>query len=309
MKRITDKDKQEICELVEEKKQALGSANKVAKALDVNPSTITNSLRPENWESLVSDAMWVKIGKAVGFKFSTNAWTIAENTTNAKLMLHTLKAAQENGMCMGISEKAGSGKSASIKFFQSQDPEAVFVLECDDWSKRQFLLELCQSVGIETKKSYQDINTLGKKVVDFFKGKTATCQPILILDEADKLKASALRFVITLFNKLEDECGIVLAGTENLAKEIENRRRKAVKGYDEIHSRLGRSFVQLLGATLGDVKLICEANGIENAKTIERIFSELEPIQKKYGTAYVLMVEDMRRLKRVVLREKIKNQI
>lgn len=309
MKRITEKDKQAICDLVEEKKQALGSANKVAQALDVNPSTITNSLRPENWAKLVSDAMWVKIGKGVNYKFSTSNWTIAENTTNAKLMLHTLKAAQENGMCMGISEKAGSGKSASIKFFQSQDPEAVFVLECDDWSKRQFLLELCQSVGIETKKSYQDINTLGKKVVDFFKGKTANCQPILILDEADKLKASALRFVITLFNKLEDECGIVLAGTENLAKEIENRKRKAVKGYDEIHSRLGRKFVQLRGATKGDVRLICEANGVMSTAIINSIFSELEPVQKQNGTAYELMVEDMRRLKRLIQREKVLNQI
>lgn len=305
MKRVTDKDRLAIRELIDESKVQLGSYNKVAAKCEVNPSTISNSImKTENW-GLVSEAMWVKIGKSLGYKFTSTTWTIAENTTNAKLMLHTLRAAQENGMCMGISEKAGSGKSAGIKYFQSLDPEAVFVLECDDWSKRQFLLELCQSVGIETKKTYQDINTLSKKVVDFFKSKTASCQPILILDEADKLKASAIRFIITLFNKLEDECGIVLAGTENLAKEIENRRRKAVKGYDEIHSRLGRKFVQLMGATKDDVRLICEANGVTDSKIIDNIFRELEPIQKQNGASYVLMVEDMRRLKRLVQREKV----
>jgi hypothetical protein len=83
MKRITDKDKQAICWLVDEKKQALRSANKVAQALGVNASTITNSLRPENWEKLVSDAMWVKIGKAVLDKRLDNCREYHERQTDA----------------------------------------------------------------------------------------------------------------------------------------------------------------------------------------------------------------------------------
>lgn len=305
MRKITDHDRQVIIDLIEHEKRQLGSYNKVARKCDVNAGHLSNNvLKKENWKD-VSDTMWVRMGNTLGHKFASNIWNMAM-TSNVQAMVAHLQTAQEFGMCMGISEKAGSGKTASIKQYQKADKNAsVFVMECDDWGKRQFLLELCQSLGIDLKKGFLDTNSLGKKVVDFFKQKTATCQPLLILDEADKLKAGALRFVITLFNKLEDECGIVLVGTENLRKEIESGRRRAVKGFDEIHSRLGRKFLELIGSSKADVKEICHANGIDDAKVIENIFQEVGPVQKLHDGKYLTVIEDMRRLKRLVMKEKV----
>lgn len=78
-------------------------------------------------------------------------------------------------------------------------------------------------------------------------------RPLLILDEADKLSDSVLYFFITLYNHLEDECGIVLCATNHLEKRIVRGIKLNRKGYSEIWSRLGRKCVPLKGVSAADV--------------------------------------------------------
>jgi len=134
---------------------------------------------------------------------------------------------------------------------------------------------------------------------------------LLIDEEADKLKPGALRTLIPLFNRTEDRLGLIMSGTENLEKEIRQGVRLKKKGYDELESRFGRSYIHLKGATEKEVQAICEANGIDTPETIALIWGELEkeskPVTVKTptGTKDVMMpfVEDFRRLKRLIKRE------
>ena len=140
--------------------------------------------------------------------------------------------------------------------------------------------------------------------------------PVLIIDEADKLKPAAFRKLIPLYNRTEHRLGCVLAGTENLHKEIARGVRNNTKGYDEIDSRLGRSYIELPGATEQDVKEICTANGLDDA-TADRIWNEVDKIKRyvkvtnKRGETKeknLFFCEDLRRLMRLVKREQIANQ-
>ncbi|OAV70488.1 hypothetical protein Barb6_01729 [Bacteroidales bacterium Barb6] len=55
----------------------------------------------------------------------------------------------------------------------------------------------------------------------------------------------------------------ILSRTENLKKEILAGMHNNAKGYDEIDSRLGCSYIDLPGATEEDVTAICVANGVD----------------------------------------------
>ena len=110
--------------------------------------------------------------------------------------------------------------------------------------------------------------------------------PLLILDEADKLNDNALYFFIALYNQLEDECGIVLQATNYLEKRLARGVRLNKKGYNEIWSRVGRKCIELKGVTADDIASICVANGVHDAKTIDKIIDDSE--------------SDLRRVKRRV---------
>ena len=82
------------------------------------------------------------------------------------------------------------------------------------------------------------------------------------MDEADKLSDQVLYFFITLYNQLEDHCGIVLLATDYLEKKIRKGLRLNRKGYKEIYSRIGRRFIPLRAVNLTDITGVCIANGI-----------------------------------------------
>jgi hypothetical protein len=93
-------------------------------------------------------------------------------------------------------------------------------------------------------------------------------------------------FFITLYNNLEDHCGIVLCATNHLAKRIQRGRKLNKKGYNEIFSRKGRRFIELQGISTADVTAICMANGLTEAGKIREVMEECE--------------NDLRRVKRKV---------
>ena len=95
---------------------------------------------------------------------------------------------------------------------------------------------------------------------------------------------------------------MVISGTENLKKEIKNGVNRCIKGYDELDSRFGRTYMNLLGATEADVVAIATANGLPRDR-VEAVWKEAGPVQKLQGGRYISVVEDMRRLKRIVQKE------
>lgn len=304
-KMITSNQKNEIVALIEREKSVLGSYSKVANKCSVAVATITNNiLKSENW-ALVNDAMWTRVGKSLGFSFTENQWQVVE-TTNYKMMRSVLDLAQSESMFIAVSERAGSGKTASIsKYNKDDETNSVFVMQCEEWSRRTFLIKLSQVLGLDLSfKGYLSVDTISSKIISSFKQRAANGKPLLVLDEADKLKHSALRWLIHFYNKLEDEVGCVIAGTENLRKEIKSGVARAVKGFDELDSRLGRNFVTLYGCTKSDFIQICTANGLTDANKIDKAWKEAEPREKLNASGrYEHFAEDLRRVKRIIKRE------
>ena len=99
-------------------------------------------------------------------------------------------------------------------------------------------------------------------------------RPLIIFDEADKLPESVFQYFISMYNNLEDRCGVVFLSTDYIKRRISNGLRYGRKGYKEIFSRIGRKYFDLEPTSAQDVYAICTANGITSREEIDKIIKE-----------------------------------
>lgn len=295
----------EIQKLVAEEKERLGSNKRVAVHIGKGVSEATISLILSGKFAAISDKMWQKIATGVGYK--EDRWKVIA-TLNTRLLYRYYKDAKAKAMWVAISHPAGGGKTASAELFSNQNKsQNVFLLRCREWSRLKFTTELGKVLGIETPKGAYTSDEMLERIIEFFEMR-AKYQPLLIIDEADKLHPQSLRMLIPLYNALEDSLGVVIQGTENLEKEINTGVKYNKKGYDEISSRFGRKFMSLYGATKNEVAEICKANGIDEAKMHTSIFQECKPVTVELNGQFIPMVKDFRRLKRAIQKELLLRQ-
>lgn len=295
---LTDIQKNEILQLVEDEKQRLGSYRAVAGKCKVSEATISQ-LRNGSYAA-GGDDIYMTIALALGYDFDSGAWNIAE-TTNYRIIMEVLSDAKTEAMFIGVSHRAGSGKTATSDVFLANNRRnGVFKINCKEWNAHAFLTEIIREIGAETPKGYANINTMIDNISIAFK-RMAYLAPLLILDQANSLKSASLRTLIHLFNQCEDILGLVILGTDNLESEIKRGVRLNKQGYDEIDSRFGRKYIHLVGATLSDTRKICEANGITNKEMQHHIFHNCEPSRVTIEDGKtILAIEDLRRLKKLI---------
>ena len=242
------------------------SQAKAAKALkDVSAATISQILN-DKWD-LIADRMWIGIGKQVGFE--TGHWKTVE-TYNYKLIRGILTDAKMQSRVHAITGGAGWGKDAAAKDFKA-DVDDVYMINCNEYfNKKYFMAELLKKMGKSTD------GTVAEMVERAVSTLNKTFRPLIILNEADKLKDETLYFFITLYNLCEDKCGIVIMATDQLEKRISRGLFLNRKGYQEIFSRVSRRFIELKKPSKTDVTAICTANGVTDPETIMNIYNSCE---------------------------------
>ncbi|PLW90015.1 ATP-binding protein [Mucilaginibacter sp.] len=276
---MTKESKTKIKELLERFCAGYDSQAKAAKALkNVSAATISQ-VRNDNWD-LISDAMWISIGKQIGFKESD--WIDAE-TENYLTVLDLLEDAKLSSRAHALIGRASWGKDTGIKAFKRNHTDILSV-NCNKLlSERYMLMELLKSGGyMATGTAY----AMQDRLVDVVNKST---NPLLIINEMEKLKPGPFDYFITLFNSTEDNAGIILSGTPYLQTRILNGIAAGKPGYDEIYSRIGCKFIELERPSKKDVRLICNANGVADALEVSEIYNEYK------NAGY-----DLRRVKKLV---------
>jgi DNA transposition AAA+ family ATPase len=277
--------KQQITESLRLFCQQKGSQNKASNALNgVSAATISQILAGK--VELVADDMWRNIESQIKASMPTE-WVLVE-TRDFKALTRYFMDAQLHSNVFAIVGDAGSGKSKAIEQYSTTN-ENVFRLSCSEfWNKKYFLQELLQAMGRDC--SGLTVSEMMHEAVTQILKKN---KPVIILDEADKLTDQVLYFFITLYNKLEDRCGIVLCATDHLDKRIKRGLKINKKGYKEIFSRIGRKCIELKGVGFTDVAQVCMANGIDDKAQIKNVWDDCE--------------FDLRRVKRKIHALKQKN--
>lgn len=264
---ITNEEKEMIRVRLGEYCEMKGSQKRAATSLvGVSPATVTQIVTGK-WE-LINEKMWRSIAAQIGVK--QTRWNIVE-TRNYKALSDIFSDAQENALVLAVCGEAGTGKSLTAAHYGAENPN-VYVLACSEyWNRKTFLRELLRVMG---KNPAGD--TVGDMVDDVVMALKRCENPLIILDEADKLSDQVMFFFITFYNKLEDYCGIVLMATDYLEKKVRRGLRLNKKGYKEIYSRIGRRFVAMPGLSATDISDVCRANGVEGLREIETVKKDCE---------------------------------
>lgn len=290
-------------------KTKLGSYKQVADVCGINVGALSTILAGKYGAN--EQKMLQKIALKLNFK--PKEWTLDRTTFDYKTIKTVVEDAQQEAMWFAISNKAGGGKTAPLEDIFNQDKTGALVyMRMEEWSARQFLAKLIERTQGERALAgkYKTIAELMDMVIGYF-SELAFIKPTLMLDEFDKLKPSAKRLLIPIYNRTEGWLSVIASGTENFKKEIKAGVRIAKKGYDEIDSRFGRSYITLRGASKAEIYNICKLNGLKNEESLQQIWGELDKVNKPvkvrtstgFKTEMIDFVEDLRRLERLIKRE------
>lgn len=239
----------------------------IASLKNVSEATVIN-IRKGIWES-ISDDMWRNVGKQIGFS-AKGTWKMVE-TVDFKTIVHYMEDAQEYSNVFAMIVPSGGGKTFTARWFQA-NRQNVYHIECSEYfNRKEFLRKILEAMGKEN--VGLNVSEMMEMIVSILMRQE---NPLLILDEVDKLPDPVLYFFITIYNKLYGKCGIVMMATEFLNKRIMRGRRMNKKGYAEIFSRIGRKFISVRGTTKEEVAEICKANGVSDAQIIHSIYNEYE---------------------------------
>lgn len=277
---MNNEKQNQIKKLLEEYVAKFPSQAKAAKTFNnVSEATIISVLK----DKPVSEEMWTRIAKQVGYNDS-GRWNLVE-TSNFKKLNLLYEDARQYQNTFAIVGVAGSGKTAFSRQYSLNNPNAYHI-QCSEYMNRKaFMEQLAERMGMKISGT---INYYVARVVDHI---NKSENPIIILDEADKLSDQVLYFFITLYNMLEGKCAIILLATDYLATRIDRGRRLNKKGYAEIFSRVGRKFIGLPETEYKDVQTICNNNGVTDPNQITFIYNECEG--------------DLRRVERAIHKHKV----
>lgn len=281
---MTETNKQQITERLKEYVSRFGSQNKAANSLRNISSATVSQVMNNNWE-LISDEMWRSLGSQVGWNASEK---VNVETRDYKLLTSLLEDARINSNVLAVTGESGGGKSVTLRLYAERNPR-VYLLSCAEyWNRKMFMQELLSSMG----RDYSGF-TVAEMMSEVVRGLKAKERPLVILDEADKLSDQVLYFFITLYNLLEDRCGIMLCATDHLSKRIRRGLKLNKKGYKEIYSRIARKFIELQGVSASDITAICLANGITERKAIREIIEDSEcDLRRVWRKIHASRIED-----------------
>jgi hypothetical protein len=245
-----------------------GSQNKAAKMLkNVSAATLSQIINGKH--NHIADEMWRNIASQLKNE-QQEGWQLVA-TADFKALTALLTDAKQHSNVFAITGAAGSGKSATMKQFVKEN-ENSYRLSCSEyWNRKYFLAELLTAMG----RDYSGL-TVAEMMFEAISQLKRKEKPLLILDEADKLTDQVLYFFITLYNELEDLCGIVLCATDHLEKRIKRGLKLNKKGYQEIYSRMGRKCIELKGVQHTDVYAVCMENGVTGTNAIKKIWNECD---------------------------------
>ena len=228
---------------------AAASLNEVSQSLIAN---ITN-----NYWDMISESAWHLVARQVGFY--CGEWIAADTSTS--LLLRILFSDAKNfALCYGISISAGFGKTFTASRYLREHENVFYAAGDPAHNRRSFMASLLRAMGIRPSGSVPQM------IATFTNSMAESNEPLLIIDDAHKLKDRVLHLMLSLSNAMAGSVGIVLMGSELLQRKI--------TGYNKIYNSFGQRFVTLTRLSPHDIPAVCRANGIDDDILISAIEEE-----------------------------------
>lgn len=267
MQTITEALKKEIQATLRLYVQNHSSQRAAAEALnDVSEATVIQIMNG-NWDK-IADKMWRNVAKQIGV--GQRQMKLVE-TLDFQTMFLVFDTAKEEGATLAVVGNAGSGKTSVSKMYRQLHRQSnAFYIECREyWNKKTFLSKVLQEMGRSDAgmNAVEMMETIVREIRKMH-------QPLLIMDEIDKLPDPVLKFFITFYNELNGMCGFVWLSTNNIEKRMRKGLATNRNGYQELFSRIGSKFIHLTGANNKEIAMICRENGVTDPEDVNMIINE-----------------------------------
>lgn len=284
--KMETREKDEIRAALQRYVNRYPSQNKVAASLK-GVSAGTLSVLLDGQYEAISEKMWRNIAAQVRSVGGADGWHVVETSAYEEITF-ALRDAQEQYNTTWVVGEAGCGKTTTARLYAEEHKEVFYVSCSEDMKKSDFVREVATRIGIHT--TGYNIRELWQEILKNVQQMDA---PLLVFDEADKLTEAVFHYFISLYNNLEDQCGIVFLSTDYIKRRIGNGLRYEKAGYKEFYSRIGRKYFELEPTSAADVYAICMANGLRDEKVIGKVVREAEACEY-----------DLRRVKKSIRRER-----
>ncbi|MDR1373497.1 MAG: AAA family ATPase [Treponema sp.] len=166
-------------------------------------------------------------------------------TGQLRRIVNAIGMAHAEGDIALIVDDAGGGKTTAARYYAEQNPRTTIYIDVVKGMNARALVQgIAEGLGLDTVRVSQ------QALVRNVSASLADRNMVVILDEADYLKADALEFSRRLVNDL-GKSGLVLIGLPRLTGTIQNLRND----HRQLESRIG-VYLPLAGLTKQDAKKI-----------------------------------------------------
>ncbi len=266
---MTHEQKTLIQECVKEYVTKYESQAGAAHSLNVSSATISQVLNG-NWNA-IAETMWRTLAKKTCVK--QKEWKIAPTSVFKKASgIIKMEKENPNGI-RGIIANASMGKSTVVDAFSANNGTAYYVRCHRHMRMVDLLRSILRAMGKDSS------GNLAEMLASLVRYLERDNEPVMLLDEVDKLRDEVFEIFIDLENKLNMKCGIVFLGTPYLKKRIEAGVARGKRGYAEIYSRMRKMFFEINPTQKEfkeDVAVICSLNGVTDEATIAKFHNQCD---------------------------------
>lgn len=285
---LTATAKAAIVKALKERRDNFGGSDKAfATSLDINPAQLSQ-IFSGNLYRILSDAQWIRLARVVDVNLRGNkAWKTAL-TEVYKNVTAQLKKCKESSISGILCDDADVGKTYAAKEFAKNNKFTAYI-DCSQVKRKSALIkEIAKEFGVGHTGRYSDVY----RDLCYYINNYAV-QPLVILDEAGDLEASARLELKALWNATERSCGWYQMGADGLREVIRKGIDNKKVGYVETFSRYGKRFQKFTPEgkeererfALQQAAMIIKANAPEGADaqkilvktkgSLRRVFIEL----------------------------------
>lgn len=223
----------------------MNGVNQLAQFTNVNVSYLSRILRFEftyhdtktNEDRPIADRWFTQIAEKIGYKIEKEYWPHVDTPQYEEISSELSEALATSATRVLICD-SGFGKTYTIKRFQKEKPNRVFIVTCSSRDCPSMLAEkLMDAIG----KKFES-RSLGKVLSKininlYLMGRYEGEKPMIIFDEAENLKLPGLQMLKDMYDTLNWSCSIVLIGTDQLIHNIERLKNKNKIGMPQFYRR------------------------------------------------------------------------
>lgn len=187
----------------------------------------------------IADKYFNRIAAAIGFETEKQFWPV-RNTKQFKEILATLMNSKQNSEIAVITGETGCGKTFTCEIFQKKFANEVFIVKVGASDNLSDLLDKAlEAMGEDVDNIKRSKSARLRLIVSKFRKMSENgIDATLIFDESEYMKQPALCAMKELYDYLNNWCSIVLIGTEQLTKNIENLVKRNKPGIPQFFRRI-----------------------------------------------------------------------